>query len=458
MELNLQHLPPHVLEKIFLYCADGSNSNAGNLMNLIKCNRFLKKFIETSPPLMDKLYLNIVIGSDSHSTALECRKNLSACLNSVRKYRKLFLLIFDMATYRAIERSNASFKSLFQKNLNLKHVSIWISVADWDVAHLELYSYLDGLKFLEKLVLRVVSGSGDLQQPNGIIPMPRSVLFPENRFENLKNLNIEISGNCHPMTLEILNRCYSVESLQIFIASETFFPSIHRIGAFLFERIATLLKEAPKLRKLKFNLIFPNIWQPQVMSNDFWDVSNLEVFDVAFSSNQCLNSKIVFNMPNQNLKMLTISGIDFQYMFERMTQNYRNLTKLVVKESCINYYADDILFVFKYLKKLEHFEFALPGYSFLNTDLLISSNENLFLPAIKYVRLKMNFFTCQYNMLLLCTLIKNVSTLILETDIGEPFTFNIRALFYNFTLMNILIPRLPNLSYLLVNGVKLLVD
>lgn len=330
---------------------------------------------------------------------------------------------------------------LFQKNSNLRDVSIWLSVNDWDLVHWESLSYINELKFIKNFSLNVVSSRAT--QSNGIDRVPRPVLYPSNRFEHLQSVKIGLVWNCHLMTLNILNDLRSVELLHVYIDSQSFFPSLDQVGAYLFERIAAILRNAPTMRILYLNLAFPNAWEPQVTGGDFWDVSNLDELGVEFTGQGRLNADILFGSQNLNLKKLTVSGINFQGTFEGVIQNYRNLTTLVVNESCRRYCSDDVFCIIKHLKKLESLDFTFPGNSRLNTD-RFKTNQSLTLPAIKYVRFKLNEFTCLHDKLVLTEPIGNVSSLILETDVANRFNDD--------ALLRILTPHLPNLSHLIVDG------
>lgn len=97
MAVNLQQLPPHVLEKIFSYCADRTLFKAKNLAHLTECSKFLRDFIESSPSLMARLRLRVAIDAEIPLPNLDCSENLSACLASTRSYTDLLLTMSDVA-------------------------------------------------------------------------------------------------------------------------------------------------------------------------------------------------------------------------------------------------------------------------------------------------------------------------------------------------------------------------
>lgn len=102
--------------------------------------------------------------------------------------------------------------------------------------------------------------------------------------------------------------------------------------------------------------------------------------------------------------------------------------------------------IFKYIKKLEHLDFTFPENSPLNTSELLVANENFILPAIKYVRFKLNSFVTSDIIQDLTSSIKNVSVLDLEPATWAYFEYGI--------VLDILTQHLPNLKELHIRGLE----
>lgn len=198
------------------------------------------------------------------------------------------------------------------------------------------------------------------------------------------------------------------------------------------------LQTLPNLRILILNL------GDSRFSNEnplHWKLEKLEKIEIR--NNYGFNNNLldcIFHLPSKNLKEIVLEGAhDFGHgTFDKITKNYRSLTKFVLDIRLKNHSNNDIFLILKHLKKLKHLSFGFSCNSPLDAT-QFNGPDNLMLPEIEKVEFHFNNTITNDHLLKFMPLLNNLKEL--KLNVHENF---------NCTSLEIVLKELPNLHSMII--------
>lgn len=344
--MNLQDLPPEILQIIFSYCKNCDRT----LFNLSECSLFLKKFIEDSPSLMKDVHLDLVLhhGDENINSAI------TACLKSTRKYSAISISLgkecvesdvpMEVSDGGEAQKQKTDTKISYEdviRNIlhkscsTIKHFAIgyWITSA----CVIELLKCLNEMEHVEGITLRLESSRRE--ETTDSPDIENQVAAFSNSFPNLKLLDLTTS---FPSIFNLFKRSRSIRFLFMafskfevdFTDLSPFRGSLRHLRIFVDYRSMNLSEMSQLLIGLKnsnldlrhFELIVNDRFKHDNNTNYLMEFlisqRNLEKFEFMGNADSCFMD--AFMRRFNDLQSLLEVSIEFENNFRYSCQIERN--------------------------------------------------------------------------------------------------------------------------------------